>query len=199
MAATWQVPLEEPADPASTGYVPRPEWYFYWLFELLWRFPGKWTPVATFYIPLAAVLLLVLLPFYDRSAGRSPLKRPVASGIAAVALAAIAFLTYQGAMAPTPPQAGGAVSEEAKTLPPELAKGREVYEAQGCPACHVLQGTGSPAGPELTRIGAKRDAAWLKRFMQDPAAVMPGSVMPSYKELPEEALDALAKYLASLK
>jgi ubiquinol-cytochrome c reductase cytochrome b subunit len=199
MAAAWEVPLEEMADPASTGYVPRPEWYFYWLFELLWRFPGKWTPVATFYIPLAAVLLLLLLPFYDRTPGRSPLKRPVASGVAVVTLVAIAFLTYQGATAPTPPKAGGVASEEAQALPPESDKGREVYEAQGCPACHVLKGAGSPAGPDLTKIGAKRDAEWLKRFMKEPTAVMPGSIMPPYAELPAEELDALVQYLASLK
>jgi ubiquinol-cytochrome c reductase cytochrome b subunit len=199
MAATWQVPLEEPADPTSTGYVPRPEWYFYWLFELLWLFPGKWTPVATFYIPLAAVLILLLLPFYDRTSGRSPLKRPVASGVALLALVAIAFLTYQGATAPTPPKAGGTISNEAKALPPELAKGQEIYEAQGCPACHVLKGSGSPAGPDLTRIGAKRDAEWLKRFMKEPTTVMPGAVMPPYTELPEDELAAIAKYLAALK
>jgi cbb3-type cytochrome oxidase cytochrome c subunit len=143
--------------------------------------------------------LLLLLPFYDRTPGRSPLKRPVASGVAMVTLVAIAFLTYQGATAPTPPKAGGLVSEEAQALPPESAKGREIYDAQGCPACHVLKGAGSPAGPDLTRIGAKRDAEWLKRFMKEPAAVMPGSIMPPYAELPEEELDALAKYLASLK
>ncbi len=199
MAAFWKVPMEEVADPTSTDYVPRPEWYFYFLFELLWLFPGKWIPVATFYIPLAAVLLLLFLPFYDRTPGRSPLKRPVASGIATAALFAIAFLTYQGATAPPPPKAGTALPEEVKALPPELARGREVYEAQGCSACHVLKGTGSAAGPDLTRIGARRDAEWLKRFLKDPSAVRPGSVMPPYGELPEEELDALARYLASLK
>jgi len=63
-----------------------------------------WQPRG--YIPLAAVLLLVLLPFYDRTPERSPLKRPLASGIATAGLAAIAFLTYQGATAPPPPKAG---------------------------------------------------------------------------------------------
>ena len=59
-------------------------------------------------------------------------------------------------------------------------------------------GEGTPAGPDLTRIGATRDAAWLKRFMKDPKAVMPSAEMPPY-DLPDEQLDALARYLASLK
>ena len=199
MAAAWKVPMEEIANPTSTTYVPRPEWYFYFLFELLWLFPGKWIPVATFYIPLAAVLLLLFLPFYDRTSGRSPLKRPVATGVATAALLAMGALTYQGATAPAPPKAGEAIPEEVKALPPMLAKGREVYEAQGCSACHVLKGTGSAAGPDLTDVGARRDAEWLKRFIQDPAAVRTGSFMPPYGGLPAEELDALTMYLASLK
>ncbi|MFQ5846543.1 MAG: cytochrome b N-terminal domain-containing protein [Candidatus Methylomirabilales bacterium] len=199
MAAAWKIPMEEVADPTSTTYVPRPEWYFYFLFELLWLFPGKWIPVATFYIPLAAVLLLLFLPFYDRTSGRSPFMRPVASGIATAALAAIALLTYQGATAPAPPKAGEAISAETKALPPKLAIGRRVFEVQGCAACHVLKGTGSAAGPDLTRVGARRDVTWLKRFIKDPGAVRPGSAMPPYGELPADELDALTKYLASLK
>jgi len=199
VAARWSVPMEEVADPTDTQYVPRPEWYFYFLFELLWQFPGKWIPVATFWIPLAAVLLLLLLPFYDRTSGRSPLKRPVASTSAALALAAIALLTYQGATAPAPPREGGAVTQEKKALPPALAKGAAVYEAQGCSACHVLRGTGSAAGPDLTRVGARRDEAWLKGFIKDPAAVRPDSPMPPYGDLSQDELEALAKYLAALK
>ena len=199
MAATWSIPMEEVADPTDTQYVPRPEWYFYFLFELLWQFPGKWTVVATFWIPLAGVLALLLLPFYDRTSGRSPLTRPVASAGAALALAAVGVLTYQGATAPAPPREGGAVTQETKALPPALAKGAAVYEAQGCSACHVLKGTGTAAGPDLTRVGARRADAWLRRFIKDPPAVQSGASMPPYGELPDEELQALAGYLAALK
>jgi len=66
MAIAWKVPMEELADPTSTTYVPRPEWYFYFLFELLWLFPGEWIPVATFYIPVAGVLLLYSISLLDQ-------------------------------------------------------------------------------------------------------------------------------------
>jgi ubiquinol-cytochrome c reductase cytochrome b subunit len=197
IAVTWSVPLEEVADPTDTQYVPRPEWYFYFLFELLWLFWGKWVPVATFYIPLAGVVLLFLLPFYDRTPGRSPLRRPLASGLATATVAAMAFLTYQGATAPLPPAA--TIAQEAKALPPALAKGMEVYEGQGCSACHVVKGRGTAAGPDLSRIGASRDKEWLKRFLKNPSAVKPGSPMPPYQQLPEEQMDALVGYLASLQ
>ncbi|MBI2217682.1 MAG: cytochrome b N-terminal domain-containing protein [Candidatus Rokubacteria bacterium] len=199
VSATATVPMEEVADPTDTQYVPRPEWYFFFLFELLWRFPGEWIPVATFWIPLAAVLLLFLLPFYDRTTGRHPLRRPVASGAGAGALALIAVLTYQGATAPLPPREGAAMPQEATALPPALAKGAAVYEAQGCSACHVLKGTGTAAGPDLTRVGARRDEPWLKRFIKNPSAVQPRSAMPPYGDLAEDELDALGKYLASLR
>jgi len=185
------------ADPTDTQYVRRPEWYFYFLFELLWLFWGKWVPVATFYIPLAGVVLLFLLPFYDRTPGRSPLRRPLASGLATATVAAMAFLTYQGATAPLPPAA--TIAQEAKALPPALAKGMEVYEGQGCSACHVVKGRGTAAGPDLSRIGASRDKEWLKRFLKNPSAVKPGSPMPPYQQLPEEQMDALVGYLASLQ
>lgn len=160
---------------------------------------GGWIPVATFWIPLAAVLLLFFLPFYDRTTGRNPLTRPVASSAAAVALALVAVLTYQGATAPLPPREGAALPQEARALPPDLAKGAAVYEAQGCAACHVLKGTGTAAGPDLTKVGAKRDQPWLKRFIKNPEAVVPGSAMLPFADLPDEDLDALAMYLASLR
>lgn len=199
MAIAWKVPMEEVADPTSTTYVPRPEWYFYFLFELLWLFPGKWIPVATFYIPLVGVLLLLFLPFYDRTPMRNPFKRRAASSIATVVLSAIFYLTYQGATAPAPPKASATSSVGVKALPPELAKGRQVYETQGCSACHILQGNGGAAGPDLTHIGATRNAEWLERFIKDPLSMEPGSPMPPYRELPAPDLEALANYLASLR
>src|SRR3990172_7560072 len=61
-----EIPMEKVADPTDVNYIPRPEWYFLFLFELLWFFKGAWIPIATFYIPLTVLLVLVLLPFIDR-------------------------------------------------------------------------------------------------------------------------------------
>ena len=64
------VAKEPPADPSDTQYIPRPEWYFLFLFEMLKFFPGKIEFIGTTVIPGLAVLVLLLLPFIDRSAKR---------------------------------------------------------------------------------------------------------------------------------
>ena len=199
LAVRYGAPLEERADPATVTYVPRPEWYFYFLFELLWLFPGKWTVVATFYIPALAVVLLLLLPFIDRGPARSPVLRPLTSGVGAAVLAGMAVLTYQGMTAPPPPgrEETAKVTEGGK--PPAPAPGAAVYARLGCAACHAIQGKGGAAGPDLSRAGAKRDAEWLKRFIRNPKEVNAASVMPGYANVPAEDLEAMARYLAELR
>jgi ubiquinol-cytochrome c reductase cytochrome b subunit len=196
LALEYGAPLEEIADPTTTTYVPRPEWYFYFLFELLWLFPGKWTVIATFWIPALGFLFLLVLPFLDRGPARSPIRRPFASLTGIAVMAGVLFLTYKGATAPAPP---GRASSELAGLSSESQKGREVYEAQGCGACHVLAGIGGAAGPDLSKVGSLRDQEWLKRFIRDPQSVKPGSPMPDSKGLPVQSLDALVFYLVTLR
>ena len=61
--------------PADAAYIPRPEWYFLSLFELLKYFPGPFEPVATMVIPGAVVGFLLALPFLDRGPERRPFSR----------------------------------------------------------------------------------------------------------------------------
>ena len=68
------------ADPTTTTYVPRPEWYFFFLFELLRVIkPPELVPIATIGIPTICMVLLLLLPFYDRGPERRPERRPIAT------------------------------------------------------------------------------------------------------------------------
>ncbi len=61
------------ADPTTTTYVPRPEWYFFFLFELLRVIkPPELTPLATIGIPTICMILIIMLPFIDRSPERRP-------------------------------------------------------------------------------------------------------------------------------
>src|SRR6185436_12343632 len=86
------------ADPTTTTYVPRPEWYFFFLFELLRVIkPPELVPMATIGVPTICMILLFLLPFYDRSTERRPERRPIATTAGILTIAAMAFLTYQGA------------------------------------------------------------------------------------------------------
>lgn len=201
LAWRFGAPLGEEADPMSATYVPRPEWYFFFLFELLWWFPGRWIPVATFWIPAALILVLLLLPWLDRSIHRAPLRRLWTTGFATAVLVMAGYLTYKGATAPVPISAVGAdrAQMDAQALPPLARRGLEVYEAQGCAACHVVRGAGGAGGPDLTRVGRERDEAWLKRFIPNPSAANASSEMPPYDTLGPEDLDALVTYLRTLQ
>lgn len=193
--------LGEEADPASATYVPRPEWYFFFLFELLWWFPGKWIPVATFWIPALLILVLLFLPWLDRNIHRTPLRRPWTIGLTTAVLAMAVFLTYKGATAPKPPTAAVAARTKLETeaLSPLAQKGLAVYEEQGCAACHTIAGSGSAAGPDLTKVGRRRDAQWLKDFIVDPTTANPASEMPGYDYLTSEEMEALLAYLQTLR
>src|SRR5690348_13864014 len=90
----------EPADPGTTNFVPRPDWYFYFLFYLLRIF--KWPDsviLGTVGLPTIALLLLIALPFIDLRAERRPLRRPVAMVGAVLTVIAMGVLTYRGATA----------------------------------------------------------------------------------------------------
>src|SRR5213595_4085650 len=67
------------ADPTTTTYVPRPEWYFFFLFEVLRVIkPPALVPLATIGVPTIGMILLFLLPFFDRKPERRPERRPIA-------------------------------------------------------------------------------------------------------------------------
>ena len=177
------------ADPTSTTYVPRPEWYFFFPFELLKVLKPPWlTPVATVGIPTICMVLLLLLPFYDRSPERRLDRRPIAAIAGTLTILAMAYLTFLGA------NAGSPTEIEAATTP-QLEAGKQVTAQSGCLACHKIgeNGNGGP-GPELTYIGKRLPRAAIARSLQ----IGPG-IMPSYSNLSRKKQDELTAYLASLR
>src|SRR6059058_6691636 len=103
MSLTLGAELGPKADPTTTTYVPRPEWYFFFLFELLRVIkPPQLVPLATIGVPTICMILLFLLPFYDRGPERRPERRPIATTAGIFTIAAMAYLTYLGAAAGSP-------------------------------------------------------------------------------------------------
>src|SRR3954462_4450812 len=91
------------ADPTTTTYVPRPEWYFFFLFELLRVIkPPELVPLATIGIPTICMVLLLLLPCYDRGPERRPERRPIATTAGIITIIAMGYLTYLGAVGGAP-------------------------------------------------------------------------------------------------
>src|SRR3989442_11897795 len=103
MAIIFGAELGPKADPTTTTYSPRPEWYFFFLFELLRVVkPPALVFMATVGIPTICMVLLILLPFFDRNPERNPLRRPIATLAGITVIAAMAYLTIEGALAGAP-------------------------------------------------------------------------------------------------
>jgi cytochrome c oxidase subunit II len=79
-----------------------------------------------------------------------------------------------------------------------IAKGQSLFMEHGCHGCHTLGKIGTPIAPDLAKIGAKRDRAYLKTWLRDPASQRPSAHMPKIQMTPGDA-DALAAYLSSLR
>jgi menaquinol-cytochrome c reductase cytochrome b/c subunit len=132
------VAAEAKADPSDTTYVPRPEWYFLFLFEMLKFFPGNLEWVGTTVIPGLAVLGLLLLPFYDHNPFRHWKKRKFAIGFMSVVVIGMVALTISAAETTPPQKYSGTV---ATTIPAMIAAGQDVYSIQ-CNSCHGVNGEG---------------------------------------------------------
>src|SRR2546423_9865897 len=103
MAILFGAELGPKADPTTTTYTPRPEWYFFFLFELLRVVkPPALVFLATIGIPTICLVLLLMLPFYDRGPERHPLRRPIAMTAAIATTAPMAYLTVLDALAGPP-------------------------------------------------------------------------------------------------
>ena len=96
LAAFFPVGLGDPADPTDNLYVPKPEWYFISLYQLLKYFPGKLEAIATVLVTAGGFFVLLLLPFIDRSSEKRPRKRPIAMTAMVFAVLAIVLLTIIG-------------------------------------------------------------------------------------------------------
>ena len=179
------------ADPTTTTYTPRPEWYFFFLFELLRVVkPPELVFLATVGIPTICLVLLLLLPFYDRGPERHPLRRPIATTAGIATIAAMAYLTVLGALAGSPTEIDLATS-------PQYEEGKEITASSGCLGCHKIGENGNTLGPNLTDVGARLGPDAIARTL-----INPTSPMPSYASLREEnpeQFDKLVQYVASLK
>jgi menaquinol-cytochrome c reductase cytochrome b/c subunit len=192
--------LGSKANPTTTTYVPRPEWYFFFLFEVLRVIkPPSLAPLATIGVPTLGMIALFLLPFFDRGPERRPERRPIATATFVLVAGAMALLTYQGAQAGSPTaielktpasvkQAGGATLAE-------FEAGKQVVAQTGCLACHKIGENGNAGpGPDLTHIASRLKGQGIARTLVNPTAPM-----PSFKDLPPQKFKSVVAFLSLLK
>jgi menaquinol-cytochrome c reductase cytochrome b/c subunit len=191
MAILFGAELGPKADPTTTTYTPRPEWYFFFLFELLRVVkPPELVFLATVGIPTICLVLLLLLPFFDRGPERNPLRRPIAVTAGIATIAAMAYLTVLGALA-------GAPSEIELATAPQYERGKEVTASAGCLACHKIGENGGTLGPNLTTIGDRLGRDAIARTLVNPTSPMPS--FQTYREQNPKQFNELVNYVASLK
>jgi menaquinol-cytochrome c reductase cytochrome b/c subunit len=193
----------EEADPGTTSFVPRPDWYFYFLFYLLRIF--KWPEsvfLGTVGIPTILLIILIMVPFFDRRRERRLIRRPVAVVAALLVIASLGILTYKGATAEE------ALAGENLALVPEWTKqqglseegtrGAEIFAQVGCMSCHTYLGAGATnlGAPDLSDEGARgRGVDWQIRHLKCPSCETPGSAMPAFTAFTDEQYQQLATFL----
>jgi menaquinol-cytochrome c reductase cytochrome b/c subunit len=189
MSLTFGAELGPKADPTTTTYVPRPEWYYFFLFELLRVIkPAILTPLATVGIPTILMVMLIILPFVDRGPERRPERRPIALTTFVLVVFGMGYLTYLGAVAGSPNNIEYEVAQQYNA-------GKLVAAQSGCLACHKIGHNGNDGpGPELTDIADKLPKAAIRRTLENPTAPM-----PSYAGMSEENKRELVEFLGQLR
>ena len=224
LAYLWPTELGPKADPSDTQFLPRPEWYYIPLFQYLKYWHGPTSLLGILVIPAMIGLLLVGLPFYDRSLERRPWKRPISVGLFSGGLMALVVLgivshredmcnpgvaaqlqkqredTTQFMTAKFDPELSGGslLAQNVALSNPEAAEGKAIFERESCNACHGEGGLGTAAGPKLIGVSEKYDSSRLETLLRRPTEKMTAGGMPPV-DLKDKEMKALVTYLQSLK
>jgi ubiquinol-cytochrome c reductase cytochrome b subunit len=203
LAAVWRAPLEALAEPSDTGYDPRPDWYFLGLFQLLKVFQGPLEPLGTVYLPNLLIVLLILLPFVDRTPHRHWRRRPVTTALGGLVVLSAAALTVAGAI--DAPDNDPTFRHELGLTPAER-QGYLLVRRHKCISCHALEVDGHriggsedhPDAPYLDKIDQEPDV--LARILEDPReALSEETEMPDFAHVPYEQRRAMGLYLQTLQ
>jgi menaquinol-cytochrome c reductase cytochrome b/c subunit len=200
---------DAPADPGTINFVPRPDWYFYFLFYLLRVF--KWPEtvvIGTVGLPTVLLIILIAVPFIDTRTERRLSRRPVAIIASILVVLSMGVLTYKGATAKEP------LASENLALVPKWAAtegfagnqqavaGAKLFAVAGCLNCHTYNGAGGTnlGAPDLSAEGAKnKGIAFQIAHLKCPACENPGSPMPSFAGLGDDRLKQIAAFLEASK
>lgn len=188
-------PLEGLADPTNASYIPLPDWYFLFLYELLkYDFAsGPYIIMGILVIPGLAFGALFLAPFLDNGPGRRPPQRPIAVAMMILALASVVWLTYESASAVDWKQK----AEDNKPVPPsEIAidtehPGYEIYE-NSCLGCHGDSLEGGASGPTLIGI------EYTDEEIADISVNGMGDMPPGMFSGSDEELEQLVEFIQSV-
>lgn len=194
-------PLEAVADPNNASYIPLPDWYFLFLYQLL-KYPwasGTWVIFGVIVIPAISFGAMFFAPWLDRGPGRRPSQRPVAVGTMLLSLVAIVYLSWAAVAEHEATLAASGGGGGGATAPADF-KADEMYTKQvGCVGCHGANMEGG-MGPALYNIGSKYDKQQILDLINE-GGLGKGTAMPKggMFQGTEEEKEALAEYMSTLK
>ncbi|WP_025026783.1 c-type cytochrome [Caldalkalibacillus mannanilyticus] len=198
LTVSHEPPLQIKADPTDTNYLPIPDWYFLFLYQLLkyTYASGPYELIGSVVIPGLAFGGLFLAPWLDNGPERRPSKRPVATGLMLMTIVAIFYLTWQAA------DHHDWTQDERYSAKNQVAidtntDGYIQYSSYSCIGCHGDQLQGGAAGPSLAKVGAEHDADYIRDVIVNGSEnqAMPGGQFGGT----EEELEVLVEWLSSLE
>lgn len=195
LTVAHEPPLQIIADPTDAAYVPVPDWYFLFLYQLLkYTYAGgPYIVLGTVVIPGLAFGALMLVPWLDRGPERRPWKRPITVGLMLLALISTFYLTWESAAHHDWSQ-DERYSAKNQTEIDTTTDGYQQFAAYSCIGCHGDQLQGGGAGPAINQAGAERDADYIRDVIVNGKGAMPGGQFGGS----EEELEVLVEWLASL-
>lgn len=195
LVMTEDPPLGDIADPTNTGFLPVPDWYFLFIYQLLkykWA-AGKFIVIGTIILPGIAFTALILAPWLDASKERRPLRRPIASTLMVLSLIATVALTWAAeyehekqleSATPTAPKNNKVVGQN--------EPGQKIYEKNACIKCHgdKIQGLN---GPSLLGVGNHRTKEEITKYIDEGKGAMPKGMFQGSTEEKKVLVDWLMK------
>ncbi|MGL4820177.1 MAG: c-type cytochrome [Bacilli bacterium] len=196
LTASHEPPLQRVADPTDTGYIPVPDWYFLFMYQLL-----KYTYASGDYNVLGAIIMpglafgaLLFAPFIDNGPERRPSKRPITTGLMLTAFAIIFYLTWESVDQHDWEAAKkhGAIVKtvQVDTADPAYA----TLEKNTCLSCHGANLEGGPAAPKLQGLTLTADEIKHIAVNGSESGKMPAGIFKGTDEELQQIADFIVKY-----
>lgn len=186
-------------DPTLIDTLPRPDFFFLWIFSAAALLPDWTETFILLTVPAVGILVLLILPFISNTGERHVAKRPFAVLCVIVIFVSLGILTYLGAVSPWSPKM---TAWSGDPTPPQFIKGLSPLELQGamvmqvkqCRNCHAIDGIGGERGPDLADVATRLNKDQLIRQV-----VQGGGNMPAYgKNLTGAEVTALVAFMQTL-
>jgi ubiquinol-cytochrome c reductase cytochrome b subunit len=187
-------------DPTQINTVPKPDFFFLWLYAVLALLPDYLETILILTVPVIAIGLLFAVPFISGTGEKSARRRPVAVLVVIIIFLSLGTLNYLGTFSPWSPQMS---AWSADATPVKYVEGRTPLERQGalvlqnkqCRNCHSLEGSGGQRGPALDGVATRLTGDQLTRQV-----IQGGGNMPAYgKNLSPAEVAALVAFMKTLR